>query len=137
MLQTRKLMHGVCAAAMIAASAAGTAFAQETVAPASPTPVMPVPDVLQKYTPVTAARLRQPEDANWLLFRRTYDGWGYSPLEQITPANVGRLELAWSIATGQVEGHQAPPIVNNGVMFVATPGNRIIALEAKTGDLLW
>ena len=138
MLQTRKLMHGVCAAAMIAASAAGTAFAQETVAPASPTPVPgPMPDVLQKYAPVTAARLRQPEDANWLLFRRTYDGWGYSPLAQITPANVGRLELVWSFATGQVEGHQAPPIVNNGVMFVATPGNQIIALEAKTGDLLW
>jgi len=96
-----------------------------------------MPDVLQKYAPVTAARLRQPEDANWLLFRRTYDGWGYSPLEQITPANVGRLELAWSFATGQVEGHQAPPIVNNGVMFVATPGNQVIAIEAKTGNLLW
>jgi len=138
MLETRKLMHGVCAAAVIAAAAAGTAFAQETVAPASATPVPgPMPDVLQKYAPVTAARLRQPEDANWLLFRRTYDGWGYSPLAQITPANVGRLELVWSFATGQVEGHQAPPIVNNGVMFVATPGNQIIALEAKTGDLLW
>ena len=138
MLKTRKLMHGVCAVAMIAASAAGTAFAQETVAPASATPVPgPMPDVLQKYAPVTAARLRQPEDGNWLLFRRTYDGWGYSPLAQITPANVGRLELVWSFATGQVEGHQAPPIVNNGVMFVATPGNQIIALEAKTGDLLW
>src|SRR5216684_3985222 len=131
-------MLGVCAAAMIAAAAAGSAFAQETIAPASATPGSgPMPDVLQKYTPVTAERLRKPEDANWLLFRRTYDGWGYSPLSQITPANVGRLQLVWSFATGQVEGHQAPPIVNNGVMFVATPGNQVLAIEAKTGNEKW
>ncbi len=43
------------------------------------------------------------------------------------------LQLVWSFATGQVEGHQAPPIVNNGVMFVATPGNQVLAIEAKTG----
>ena len=41
------------------------------------------------------------------------------------------------MATGQVEGHQAPPMVNNGVMFVATPGNQVLAINAKTGDLLW
>src|SRR5439155_26008197 len=35
-----------------------------------------------------------------------------------------------------VSGHEAPPIVNNGVMFVATPGNQVIAIEAKTGKLL-
>src|SRR5215831_1298999 len=129
MFETRRLTQGLCAAAIIAVSAAGTASAQQTIAPASATPVPgPMPDVLQKYAPVTTARLRQPEDANWLLFRRTYDGWGYSPLEQITPANAGGLELVWSFATGQVEGHQAPPIVNNGVMFVATPGNQVIAL---------
>ena len=42
----------------------------------------------QGYTPVTAERLRTPADGDWLMIRRTYDGWGYSPLEQITPANV-------------------------------------------------
>ena len=114
------------------------ASAQQTIAPASATPTTgPLPDVLAKYTPVTAERLKNPEDGNWLLFRRTYDGWGYSPLSQITPANVGNLQLVWSFATGQVEGHQAPPIVNNGVMFVATPGNQVLAIEAKTGALLW
>ena len=35
------------------------------------------------------------------------------------------------------EGHQAPPIVNNGMMFVSTPQNQVIAVNAKTGDLLW
>ena len=96
-----------------------------------------MPEILQKYTPVTAERLKKPEDGNWLMFRRTYDGWGYSPLEEINRDNVSRLQPVWSFATGQVEGHQAPPIVNNGVMFVATPGNQLIALEAKTGNVLW
>src|SRR5262249_48457650 len=40
-------------------------------------------------------------------------------------------------ATGQPGGHQAPPTINNGLMFVATPGNQEIALEAKTGHILW
>jgi alcohol dehydrogenase (cytochrome c) len=136
MFDTSNWMKGVAAAAFVAGISA--ASAQQTIAPASSTPTAgPLPDVLAKYTPVTAERLKNPEDGNWLLFRRTYDGWGYSPLAQITPANVGGLELVWSFASGQVEGHQAPPIVNNGVMFVATPGNQVLAIEAKTGTVLW
>jgi alcohol dehydrogenase (cytochrome c) len=101
---------------MIAASAValvlstGTAFAQRGVLPLpQPETPPPVPAILQSYKPVTAERLKQPEDSDWLTYRRTYDGWGYSPLAQITPENAGRLKLAWTLATGQVEGHQAPP----------------------------
>jgi alcohol dehydrogenase (cytochrome c) len=96
-----------------------------------------MPAILQSYTPVTEARLKNPEDANWLMVRRTYDGWGYSPLKQITPANVSRLKPVWSFATGELRGHEAPPIVNNGVMFVATPGSQVIAFDVKTGRALW
>src|SRR6266851_2006242 len=104
---------GVCAVAIIAAAGVSTALAQQIVFPASLDPVPgPVPAILQNYAAVTAERLKKPEDANWLLFRRTYDGWGYSPLADITPANVGRLQPVWSFATGQQEGHQAPPMVN-------------------------
>ena len=45
--------------------------------------------------------------------------------------------MVWTLQTGQVEGHEAPPIVNNGVMFVATPGNQVLAIDAKDGNLLW
>ena len=128
----------VCAAVVVLAAGFTPGSAQQTIAPASTVPVpAPMPEILQKYTPVTAQRLKNPEPANWLLFRRTYDGWGYSPLEQINRDNVSRLQPVWSYATGQIEGHQAPPIINNGVMFVATPGNQVLALEAKTGNLLW
>jgi len=139
MLANRTFLQGVWAAALIAAGlSAASAQMPPLVAPVSSTPVPgPMPEVLQKYTAVTAERLKKPEDGNWFHFRRTYDGWGFSPLNEITAGNVGRLQLVWSMATGQVEGHQAPPIVNNGVMFVATPGNQLLAIEAKTGNLLW
>jgi alcohol dehydrogenase (cytochrome c) len=96
-----------------------------------------VPAVLQNYAPVTEARLKNPEESNWLMIRRTYDGWGYSPLKQITPANVARLKPVWSFSTGEQRGHEAPPLVNNGVMFVSTPFSQVIAFDAKTGQALW
>jgi alcohol dehydrogenase (cytochrome c) len=55
----------------------------------------------------------------------------------INTSNVKRLVPVWSYSTGQLEGHQAPPIVNNGVMFISTPRNQVLALNAKTGDLIW
>ncbi len=93
--------------------------------------------VARNYRPVTAERLKNPDAADWLMVRGTYDGWGYSPLTQITTANVARLEPVWTFATGQENGHEAPPIVNGGVMFVATPGNQVIALDAKSGQPIW
>jgi len=118
--------------AMAAAALAMTALlSAQQAAPA------PVPSILQTYKSVTAERLKRPEDGDWLTVRRTYDGWGYSPLAQLTPATVARLQPVWVFATGERSGHQAPPMVNNGVMFVATPGNQVIALDAKTGAQLW
>src|SRR6516162_5885161 len=137
-VMTKVLMRSVCVGAILAATGISAASAQQTIAPASATPVPgPMPEILQKYAPVTAERLKKPENGNWLMFRRTYDGWGFSPLEAINRDNVSRLQPVWSFATGQTEGHQAPPIVNNGVMFVATPGNQLLAIEAKTGNVLW
>ncbi len=89
------------------------------------------------YTAVTDARLLNPEPHNWLMYRRTYNGWGYSPLDQITAQNVGDLRPIWSFSTGVREGHESPPIVNDGRMFVSTPQNQVLALDAATGDLLW
>ena len=97
-----------------------------------PAPPLPMPAILKGYPPVTAARLLKPADDEWLMIRRTYDGWGYSPLDQITTANVARLQPVWVFSTGAVNGHEAPPLVNGGVMFVSTPGNQVIAIDART-----
>ena len=92
---------------------------------------------IDDYSPVSSQRLLNPEPENWLLYRRTYDGMGYSPLDQIDTDNVGDLVPVWTFATGITEGHQSPPIVNDGVMFITTPGAQVIALDARTGEQIW
>ena len=62
---------------------------------------------------------------------------GLSPLTQITTDNVQQLRPAWVFATGVNSGHEAAPLVNNGIMFVATPGSQVLAIDASTGNLLW
>jgi alcohol dehydrogenase (cytochrome c) len=104
--------------------------------PVQPPPAPP-PSILHNYQSVTDDRLLHPSDGDWLMVRRSYDGWGYSPLSEITAANVKQLQPVWMISTGMNNGHQAPPIVNNGVMFVATSYNQVIALNGKTGQELW
>jgi alcohol dehydrogenase (cytochrome c) len=93
--------------------------------------------VLKNYKPVTARRLLKPEDGDWLMIRRTYDGWGYSPLTKINTGNVSRLKPVWMIETGEARVHESAPVVNDGVMFVTTPNNQVIALDAKTGAVVW
>jgi len=90
-----------------------------------------------RYSSITEERLQNPEPQNWLMYRGNYAGWGYSPLDQINTSNVKTLEPIWSVSTGVVEGHQSPPIVNDGVMFVTTPQAQVLALDAKTGEVLW
>ncbi len=86
--------------------------------------------------PVTDAMLRDPDPSDWLMYRRTYDAWGYSPLDQIRRENVADLELAWVWA--MADGTSQPtPLVLDGIMFLTSPGNIIQALDAATGDLLW
>jgi alcohol dehydrogenase (cytochrome c) len=128
----RSIVLVIAAAAVIAI--AYSSFAQQRGAPAA---AGPMPAVLQNYQPVTAEGLRNPEAANWLMIRRTYDGWGYSPLDQIMTQNVQRLRPVWSFSTGETRVHESAPIVNNGVMFVSTPMNQVIAIDAKTGNVLW
>jgi len=91
----------------------------------------------RNYSPVTDARLESPEARNWLMYLREYNSWSYSPLDRIDTRNVADLAPVWTMSTGTTEGHQSPPIVNDGVMFITTPFNQVIAIDAKTGDLLW
>jgi alcohol dehydrogenase (cytochrome c) len=102
--------------------------------------LLPLPGVageISNYTPVTQERLANPEPGNWMLYRRTYDGQGYSPLDKVNTTNVKNLAPVWTFSTGVLEGHESPPIVNNGVMFITTPQSQVIALDAKTGEQIW
>ena len=90
----------------------------------------------QPFEPVTDAVLRSPADADWLQWRRTYDGWGYSPLAQIDRENVGTLQLAWSRALN-AGGVELIPLVYDGVMYIPHPGGVVEAVDATNGDLIW
>ncbi len=112
-------------------------FLSSLVASTCLMPMMANAGPIENYSPVTPERLKNPEPGNWMLYRRTYDGQGYSPLDQINASNVKNLVPVWTFSTGVIEGHEAPPIINNGVMFVATPMGQVIALNAKTGEEYW
>jgi quinoprotein glucose dehydrogenase len=84
--------------------------------------------------------------AGWL--RYGADDWGtrHSPLDQITPENVGRLKVAWKYHTGDLlDGSdslvpttfQATPILIDETLYFCTPFNRVIALDAETGQERW
>ncbi|MCC6982959.1 MAG: PQQ-binding-like beta-propeller repeat protein [Bauldia sp.] len=105
--------------AAAATLAAGTALAQE-----------------RTWTPITQDFLNNPPDGEWASKRRTPNGWGYSPLTQINRDNVGSLELAWAFDTGATGNKEWTPAVANGIMFVHA-NDRVLALDAASGDLIW
>jgi PQQ-dependent dehydrogenase (methanol/ethanol family) len=93
-------------------------------------------DGTRKFVPVTDAMLQKPGAGDWMMWRRTLDGWGYSPLDQINRNNVSQLRMVWTrgMAQGNIE---ATPLVYDGVMYLPNPGDLIQAIDAKSGDLLW
>ncbi|MGH8524987.1 MAG: PQQ-binding-like beta-propeller repeat protein [Gammaproteobacteria bacterium] len=91
---------------------------------------------IEKFVPITDSTLASPDGKDWLMWRRTYDCWGYSPLKQINKDNVSGLQLAW--AWTQEPGNQeAVPLVYRGIMYLAQSNNVVHALDARTGRLLW
>ena len=88
------------------------------------------------FTPITDAELQNPDPADWLMWRRTLDGWGYSPLDDITRENVGALRLTWSRAL--IPGpQQGTPLAHGGVLYMAQADDVVQAIDAVTGDLIW
>ena len=88
------------------------------------------------FAPVTDAMLQNPPAEDWLMWRRTLNGWGYSPLDQIDRGNVGQLQLVWSRGLGPGL-QQGTPLVYDGVMYMPNPRDLIQAIDAATGDLRW
>jgi alcohol dehydrogenase (cytochrome c) len=75
------------------------------------------------------------EPGNWLTYSGNYAGHRYSPLAEITPANIARLRVKWAYQFG-TEGNEVSPIVVDGIMYISGP-NTASALDARTGRTLW
>lgn len=92
---------------------------------------------IKNYVPVTDEMLTHPPDSDWLMGRRNYASWSYSPLDQISGKNVKSLQLQWVWAMNEGGANETTPLVHNGIMFLGNTYNTIQALDAKTGELLW
>jgi alcohol dehydrogenase (cytochrome c) len=97
-----------------------------------------VEGTVSKYTPITEEMMLHPPAADWLMHYWNYAGWSHSPLKQINKKNVKNLQLRWVWSMDDGERQQITPLVHDGVMFVSNNyTNRVQALNAKTGDLIW
>ena len=77
-----------------------------------------------------AAAAAPADDGNWTMPGKNYAQTRFSALNQITPANIGKLSLAFTFSTGTTKGFEAPPLVVNGTMYVITPyPNYLYALD--------
>jgi alcohol dehydrogenase (cytochrome c) len=79
----------------------------------------------------------QHDDANWILPAKTYSGNRYTALTQIDKTNVGTLGMAWRTNIADDGEQEASPIVWNGTMYVSTPHDGVLALDASNGKLRW
>ena len=85
-------------------------------------------------------------DAGWPSYGGDPGGNRYSPLTQISPANVGRLGVAWVFRTGELgkgvadwnhSAFEATPILFDGKLYFTTPSTNVVAVDATTGALRW
>jgi alcohol dehydrogenase (cytochrome c) len=114
----------LCGLALAGSAQAPTTAPTKTLRPVS------------NFVPVTDQMMRAPRPQDWLIHRGNYQAWGYSPLDQINKSNVKDLKVAWtwSLTPGATE---TTPIVHDGVLYIFNYADKVQAINAATGDLIW
>ncbi len=110
-------------------------------APASPPAIKSAPadvaaSILAKLRAVTPAMAANPSPGDWLQWARTQDAQNFSPLTTINRNNIATLAPAWRAAL-QPGPSMPMPVVHDGVMFLQTTPDVVLALNAANGELLW
>src|SRR5690349_11518127 len=77
------------------------------------------------------------QPGNWVEYGRDYTNQRWSPLDQITTANVGQLKAAWINHSGIPHASETGPVVLDGVMYFTTALNHVIAVDAESGNKKW
>jgi alcohol dehydrogenase (cytochrome c) len=78
------------------------------------------------------------EPQNWMTYGGNYSAWRYSALDQITRENIKNLMPVWTFHTGELRGGlNATPLVMDGVIYLMGPMNRVFAINAETGKIIW
>ena len=85
----------------------------------------------KSFVPVTDKMLQHPNDGDWLMWRRTLNGWGYSPLKQIDKGNVAQLKQVWSQPMG-MGVQESTPLAYAGVVYVPNSGDFVQAFDGDS-----
>jgi alcohol dehydrogenase (cytochrome c) len=96
----------------------------------------PANSPLEQLRPVSDAMLANPPAESWLMWRRTWDAYGYSPLSQINTGNVANLREAYRV-TLEPGSNTPTPLVHDGVLFLLNGNDTLVAMNAATGETLW
>src|SRR5579863_6385639 len=77
------------------------------------------------------------KNVDWPAYNGGVDGDHYSPLKQINRSNVERLRIAWQFDTGEKGQIQTNPLIVGRTLYAFTPSQKVVALDAATGNLQW
>jgi len=108
-------------------------------------PALP-PGAAQSAPPASAAAAANAAQGSWSAYGGGPGGMRYTPLTQISPANVARLQVAWTFRTGELgkgvtdwtrSAFEATPILYDGMLYFTTPSTNVVAVDAATGALRW
>ncbi len=107
--------------------------------PELPTHWINTRDIGRGLGPVAPERLLNgtADPESWLLYGGDYNNFRHSPIDDLTPETVKRLQVAWAFPTGTLGQFEVSPIVYDGIMYVSSSYNRLFALNPETGALYW
>jgi alcohol dehydrogenase (cytochrome c) len=93
---------------------------------------------MDKFVPVTQKDLNNPDPADWLMLGGNMEHWNYSPLDQISRRNINSLQLVWARQMPTTGGRAGTsPVIHNGIMYLISPNDAILAVDAVTGSRIW
>ena len=95
------------------------------------------PESVQATSAVTGDTIIQASNSGWRSHGRTYAEQRHSPLNAVNTDTVENLGLAWSFDLGESRGIETTPIVHDGVLYATATWNKVYALDAKSGAVLW
>lgn len=130
---------GTIATGVAPPTTAAPAQASGAARPAATAPArgLYVAGEVARVTPVTDEMLKNPPAGDWLMARRNYQAWSYSPLDEITTANVQGLRLAWAWNMNEGGSNQQMPLVHDGIVYLTNTMNEVQAIDGATGELIW
>ncbi len=102
----------------------------------NPTGVV-VAGTVQDFVPLTDQMLRNPAPGDWPTHRHDYSASSFSPLQQITPENAHRMQLAWIWPMQDGGTNQPSPLAYRGTIYLNNTGGIVQAIDGRDGSLIW